>query len=153
MCIPSKTIVVRGEDKPWYDTEIRKNSRRRDRLKKKTIQSGNLNVWNKYTFLRNKVKTNNKKHAKESFYNGLDIIVSDFQNNIKSKFWKVIRKFVKNNKSTSSISPFCPTLPNGDHQWHFYDQDKANSLNDYFASISTVNAAETQLPPFTKSHS
>ena len=29
-------------------------------------------------------------------------------------------------------------------------QDKANCLNDHFASISTVNDAETQLPPFTK---
>ena len=32
----------------------------------------------------------------------------------------------------------------------FHDQDKANCLNDYFASISTVNNEHTQLPPFTK---
>ena len=32
----------------------------------------------------------------------------------------------------------------------FYDQDKANCLNDYVASISTVNDEHTQLPPFTK---
>ena len=44
----------------------------------------------------------------------------------------------------------CSTLSIGDNQWHFNDQDKANCLNDYFASISTVNDAETQLPPFTK---
>ena len=84
------------------------------------------------------------------FYNNLDIILSDFQNNDKRKFWKVIRHFVKNNKSTSCIPPLCSTLSNGDNQWHFNDQDKANCLNDYFASISTVNDAETQLPPFTK---
>ena len=41
-------------------------------------------------------------------------------------------------------------LPSGDNQWHFNDQDKANCLNDYFASISTVNDINTQLPPFTK---
>ena len=29
----------------------------------------------------------------------------------------------------------------------FYDQDKANCLNEYFASISTVNNEHTQLPP------
>ena len=45
LCIPSKTIVVREDDKPWYDSEIRRNSRKRDRLKKKAIQSGNPNVW------------------------------------------------------------------------------------------------------------
>ena len=37
--------------------------------------------------------------------NNLDIIVSDFQNNDKRKFLKVIRHFVKNNNSTSSTSP------------------------------------------------
>ena len=85
------------------------------------------------------------------FYNDLDISVSDFQNNDKRKFWKVIRHFVKNNKSASCIPPLCSTLANGDNQWHFNDQDKPNCLNDYFASISSVNeVAETQLPPFTK---
>ena len=58
--------------------------------------------------------------------------------------------FVKNNKSTSSIPPLCWTLPYGDNIWHFNDQDTANFLNDYFASISTVNDSEIQLPPFTK---
>ena len=103
----------------------------------------------KYKYYRNKVN-NKKKHAKEYFYNNLDIIVSDFQNNDKRKFWKVIRHFVKNNNSTSSIPPLCSALPSGDNQWHFNDQDKANCVNDYFASISTVNDEKTQLPPFTK---
>ena len=34
LCIPNKTIVGRGDDKPWYNSEIRRNSRKRDRLKK-----------------------------------------------------------------------------------------------------------------------
>ena len=33
LCIPSKTIVVQEDDKPWYDSEIRRNTRKRDRLK------------------------------------------------------------------------------------------------------------------------
>ena len=101
-----------------YDSEIRRNSRKRDRLKKKAIQSGNPNFWNKYKLFRNKVN-NRKKHAKEFFYNNLDIIVSDFQNNDKRKFWKVFHHFVKNNKSASCIPPLCSTLSNGDNQWHF----------------------------------
>ena len=148
LCIPSKSIVVREDDKPWYDSEIRRNSRNRDRLKKTALKSGNQNDWKKYKYYRNKVN-NQKKHAKEYFYNNLDTIVSDFQNNDKRKFWKVIRHFVKNN-STSSIPPLCSALPSGDNQWHFNDQDRANCLNDYFASISTVNDENTQLPPFTK---
>ena len=85
---------MREDDKPWYDSEIRRNSRKRDRIKKTALKSGNPNKWNKYKYYRNKVN-NLKKPAKESFYNNLDIIVSVFQNNDKRKFWKVIRHFVK----------------------------------------------------------
>ena len=55
MCIPSKTSVVREDDKPWYDSEIRRNSRKRDRLKKTALKSGNQNGW------KNTNTTNNKK--------------------------------------------------------------------------------------------
>ena len=37
-----------------------------------------------------------------------------------------------------------------DNKWHFNDQDNANCINDFFASISTVNDENTQLPPFTR---
>ena len=47
LCISSKSIVVREDDKPWYDSEIRRNSRKRDRLKKTVIKSGNQNDWKK----------------------------------------------------------------------------------------------------------
>ena len=66
LCIPNKTIVVGEDDKPWYDSEIRRNSRKRDRIKKSALKSGNPNDWNKYKYYRNKVN-NLKKHAKESF--------------------------------------------------------------------------------------
>ena len=52
--------------------------------------------------------------------------------------------------TTSSIPPLCSALPNVDNQLHFNDHDKANWLNDYFASISTVNDEHTQLSPFNK---
>lgn len=62
-CIPSKFITVRSDDKPWYDNEIRRFSRKRDRLKSKSVQSRNPNDWLRYKQMRNKVN-NLKKHAK-----------------------------------------------------------------------------------------
>ena len=64
--IPNKTIVVREDDKPWYDSEIRRNSRKRDRMKKSALKSGNPNDWNKYKYHRNKVN-NLKKACKRIF--------------------------------------------------------------------------------------
>ena len=47
----------------------------------------------KYKLSRNKV--NNKNMQRNLFYKSLDIIISDFQNNDKRKFWKVTRHVVK----------------------------------------------------------
>ena len=146
MCIPSKTILVREDDKPWHDSEIRRNTRKRDRQKKKAGKTGNITDWIKYKRLRNKVN-NQRKHAKESFYNNLELIITDFENNDKRK---VIRHFVKNNSSSSANPPLSFTLPSGETQLTFTDEEKADCLNDYFVSISTVNDENTVLPPFEK---
>ena len=66
LCIPSKTIVVPEDDKPWYDSEIRRNSRKRDRLKKTALKSGNQNDWKKYKKYRNKV--NNQKNMLRNIF-------------------------------------------------------------------------------------
>ena len=117
--------------------------------KKKAVKIGHITDWIKYKRLRNKVN-NQRKHAKESFYNNLELIITDFENNDKRKFWKVIRHFVKNNSSSSAIPPLSSTLPSGETQWAFTDEAKADCLNDYFVSISTVNDENTVLPPFEK---
>jgi len=33
-CIPNYLVTIRTDDKPWYNNELRKNSRQRDRTKK-----------------------------------------------------------------------------------------------------------------------
>ena len=70
--VPSKNILIRPDDKPWYDSEIRSLSRKRDRLKRKFKKSSNLNILARYKFYRNKVN-NLKRHAKEQFYNNLEL--------------------------------------------------------------------------------
>ena len=44
-CIPSKEVTVRSDDKPWYDNEIRRFSRKRDRLKTAAIKSKRPEDW------------------------------------------------------------------------------------------------------------
>ena len=104
ICIPFNTVTVRPNDKPWFDSEIRYYSRIRDRLKQKSIKTGSSNDLTNYKHIRNKVN-NLKKHAKEKFYNNLEISSSDFHTNDKKKIWQVIRHFVKNNNSSGNIPP------------------------------------------------
>ena len=146
-CIPSKTVTVRPNDKPWFDSEIRHYSRIRDRLKKKSIKTGSSNDLTNYKHIRNKVN-NLKKHAKEKFYNNLEISLSDFHTNDKKKFWQVIRHFVKNNNSSGNIPPLISSNSQGQTTYCYTDYEKAECLNEYFTSISTVNDDNVQLPIF-----
>ena len=146
-CIPSKKVTVRPDDKPWYNSEIRRTSRKRDRLKSKAIKTGKISDWNSYKKLRNKVN-NQKKQAKEIFFNNLELSITDFHKNDKRKFWQVVRHFVKNNDSSTTIPPLVSSSPLGGNKFHFTDKEKAECLNDYFASISNVDDQNTALPPF-----
>ena len=100
LCVPSKNVLIRPDDKPWYDCEIRRVSRKRDSLKRKFNKSGNHNILARYKCFRNKVN-NLKRHAKEQFYNNLEFSISDFHLNDRKQFWKVLRHFVKGNSSSS----------------------------------------------------
>ena len=137
-CIPAKNVLIRPDDKPWYDSEIRKMSRKRDRLRRKFSLTGNQNVLNRYNFLRNKVN-NLKSHAKAHFYNNLELSISDFHSNDKKQFWKVVRHFVKSNITSSSIPPLNSFSVTGQNDYCFSSEEKADLLNKYFTSISTVN--------------
>ena len=91
-CIPHKDVVIRPDDKPWYDSEIRKYSRKRDRQKAKAVKTSLQNDWKKYKILRNKVN-NLKKHAKGTLNNNLEFsLLSNFSNN-KKDFWKIVKHF------------------------------------------------------------
>ena len=81
LCVPSNLVVVR----PWYDSEIRHFTTKRDKLKRKLINSTSLHLREQYRKLRNKVN-NLKKHAKERFYNNLESSISDFYSNNKRQF-------------------------------------------------------------------
>ena len=103
--------------------------------------------WKSYKKVRNTVN-NQKKQAKELFYNNLELSISDFQKNDRRKFWQVVRHFVNNENSSSAIPPLRSTLPSGKKQFHFSDEEKAECLNEYFSSISNVDDRNTTLSPF-----
>lgn len=144
-CIPSKEVTIRTDDKPWYDSEIRKTSRQRDRLKKKAIKSKNPAHWQAYKSIRNKVN-NLKKHAKEMFYNNLEYTLTETASSNKRDFWKLVRHFVKENKTSDSIPPLSSTDENNQTQIHVTDQEKVECLNNYFTSISTTTNEPPTLP-------
>ena len=146
--IPYKDVTIRPSDKPWYDTEIRKYSRKRAYLKSKAIKSSSLSDWNKYKTIRNTVN-NLKTHAKETFYNNIELsLLTSFSNN-KKEFWKSVRHFVNKKDSVSTMPHLRSLSDSGEVIFHISDEEKANCLNSYFASVSSVDDSHATLPPFT----
>ena len=45
--IPHKNVTIRPNDKPWYASEIRRNSRKRDRQKQKAVRTSKQSDWTK----------------------------------------------------------------------------------------------------------
>ena len=66
--------------------------------------------------------------------------------NNKQDFWKIVRHFVKENKSSGSIPPLVITNENDETNMYVTDHEKANCLNEYFTSISTISEEQPALP-------
>ena len=62
-------------------------------------------------------------------------------------YWKAINDLMKNYKSPDSI-PILKRNANGNEELCYEDVDKANCLNDFFTSVSTVDDSNIILPPF-----
>lgn len=148
-CIPSKEITVRSDDKPWFDSELRKWCRKRDRLKAIATISKKPTDWRKYKDTRNKVN-NMKKYAKDRFYNNLELTLTDNYDSNRRNFWKLTRYFIKSNSSSVLIPPLCTVSDDNIPILHSTDKEKADCLNDYFTSISTVCDDNVVLPVFQK---
>ena len=138
LSIPHRDVIIRPNDKPWYDSEIRRYSRKRDRLKTKAVRTSLQSDWAKYKYLRNKVN-NLKRHTKETFYNNLELsLLTNFSSN-KKEFWKIVKHFVNKKDSASTKPPLRTFTASGDPIWHVSDLEKADYLNSYFVSVSSLD--------------
>ncbi len=86
-----------------------------------------------------------KKYAKESFFNNIEYTMSDLSSTNPRQYWKLVKMLVRDNYSKCDT---IPPLKNNDQRFSITDEEKANTLNDYFVSISTVDASNTILPDF-----
>ena len=60
-CVPNKVVLIRPNDKPWFDSTIHSYTRKRDRLKRKAVRTPRTEDWRKYKNMRNKVNDLKKK--------------------------------------------------------------------------------------------
>ena len=132
-CIPRKLVVIRPSDRPWFTSELRHNIRIRDRLRRKALKSNSEQDIERFKAQRNKVN-NMKKFARETYMNNYEDMILG-QNCGSKSFWQLMGRLAGKQSKTSNIPPF--QTPNDSYA--FTNSEQANTLNDYFCSISSID--------------
>ena len=142
--IPRKTITIRPNDKPWFNSELRREIRKRDRLRKKALNKNSLIIYEQYKKQRNYVN-NLKKETKQSFYSDIHGLIDTYSNNNNQDFWKLVRKLTKTSGQSVNIPPL---LNPNTGEVVVSDLEKATLFNNYFANISRIDDDDSDLPYF-----
>ena len=137
-CIPNKTVRIKPREPPWMNNEIKKCIRMRKRTYKKAKRTDNQYYWTKFRTIRNKTISLIRK-CKQNYYDNLATKLKT--SNISPRdWWKVLKSFL-----STVDKPSIPAL--NDHgQLVFNNDEKAQILNDFFASQSNLNEANKEPP-------
>lgn len=99
--MPQKEVPIRLNDKIWFNSDLRWEIRKRDRLRKLARRSNSDPNINKYKKQRNHVN-NLRKHAKKQFYFNVNTLLDDFSSSNSKSYSSLNQKLVK---SSGDISP------------------------------------------------
>ena len=136
---------MRNSDRPWFNSELRREIRKRDRIRKITKKFNKQSDIDKYKKQRNKVN-NLKKTAKEHFEQNLDTLILENISNPKT-YWKIMKMLNKSNKGYSNIPPLQNIIQEeGLDEVVYEDDEKCELLNIYFSFISSLEDANIPLP-------
>ena len=137
--IPNQTVTIRPKDPPWFNAKIRSMLRKRNRLFKYFKKYQTEASRQRYTSFRNQVKTCIRKAKQNNITSVSNSIVNHkFGSN---QWWTIIKKMIKPEQLN-----FIPPLKHPtDNTIRTNEKDKAELLNDYFVSISTVDQRNVPL--------
>lgn len=136
--VPNRTVVIRPQDKPWINSEVRRAIRKRNRLLKTFCHYKNPETWELYRQQRN-FTTSLIRRRKLSYYSYLNEKLQHSSLGPK-KWWGIIKRLYG-----SKIKLTVPTLLEGDSLVSDA-KDKATLLNDYFCSQSKLSNEDAPLP-------
>ena len=144
-CIPTKIVTIRNSDRPWFNSELGREIRKRDRIRKTVIKYSKQSDIDKYKKQRNRIN-NLKKIAKEHVEQNLDNIILENISNPKT-YWKIMKMLIKSNKGCSNIPPLQNIIQDeGLEEIVYGDDENCELLNKYFSFISSLKDANVPLP-------
>ena len=100
--IPTKTVVIRPDDKPFMNSSIRKAIRKRNRIHYRAKSTKDPDHWSQYIHLRNDV-IRLVREAKTEYKNNLTSQIMD-KSIPPDKWWRIAKSVCKLNKC-NKVSP------------------------------------------------
>ncbi|CAG2227127.1 unnamed protein product [Mytilus edulis] len=144
-CIPTREVVVRCDDKIWYNSNLRREMRKRDRFRKLFLRLKTSFAELKFKQQRNKVN-NMKKQAKKHFYASLNENLDEIKQANPKQYWKIINMHIKSDRPVRDVPPLKD--PNQNYNLAYESSEKSEILNKYFCSIANLENPDKDLPAF-----
>ncbi|CAG2249663.1 unnamed protein product [Mytilus edulis] len=144
-CIPTREVVVRCDDKIWYNSNLRREMRKRDRFRKVFLRLKTSFAELKFKQQRNKVN-NMKKQAKKHFYASLNENLDEIKQANPKQYWKIINMHIKSDRPVHDVPPLKD--PNQNYNLAYESSEKSEILNKYFCSIANLENPDKDLPAF-----
>lgn len=130
--IPTKVIRKKPNDKPWVGPVILKNIKQRDKLFAKARKSNQKNDWDRWRSQRNLVTALNKRLKTEHLNARARQLLSNKKH--PHKYHQILKSMIGQQRESE-----IPPLEGPDGEMVNQNQDKANILNQFFASLSHIN--------------
>ena len=121
-CIPTREVIIRNDDKVWFDSTLRREIRIRDRFRKTFLRVKSVLTESKYKQQRNKVN-NLKKQAKKKFYANINENLDELKSANGKLYWKTMNMLIKNEISSNETPPLSD--PQNDFKLSYESIEKA----------------------------
>ena len=136
--IPNKLVVIHPGDKAFFNSNLRRLKRKRDRAFKQAKRNNTPYYWTKYKEIRNSYNLEIKE-AKELYDKNLSNLLNT-ESHSNKRWWQIANSYLGRNK----VSSYQPLHDN--NQIVVDNKSKAELFNNFFLSHSRVDDNNVILP-------
>ena len=128
-CIPKCVIVIKEKDKPWVRKALKINIKVRNKLFRKAKVLNTEDSWSRWKVQRNLVTSMNRKLKNRHITHQVSRLLEHKQN--PKKYHQILKRMLGRGHV-----PLIPSLVDVNNKLIENNTDKANLINDFFASQS-----------------
>ena len=135
----NKMVVVRPDDKPWFNGRLRTLLRIKNRAHNRAKATNAAEHWTRFRHDRN-TYINELKKAKKTFEGNKHTALVEEGNRNNKKWWTILKSLL----GQAHESAFPPL----DYEGNIIvnDKEKADAFNEFFSNASRIDDSNAQLP-------